>query len=235
MNIYPAIYIKDGKCIGLLENDARNVTIYADDPVESAVKWADQGAEYLHVVDVDGSITGILKNQEIIKEIIKYVHIPVQIGGGIRSIEMGQKLLDLGAERIVMASIATEDTELLKHAVSHFGDKLVVQIDVKDKKIVKEGSEQTIERLAVEFAQELEGMGLENIIFRDITRVGSLMGSDIVGITEVLTKVFIDIIVAGGINDTIDLKRLKRLGSSGAIVGKALYTGNIDLSEALDI
>ena len=235
MNIYPAIYIKDGKCVRLLENATSNTIIYSDDPVEIALKWENQGAKFLHVVDVEGTKTGILKNQEIIKRIINPIQIPVQVGGGIRSIDLGQSLLDFGAERIVMASIAAEDSELLKQAIIQFGEKLVVQIDVKDKKIIEEGSGQIIERLAVVFAQELEKMGVENIIFRDVTRVGTLIGSDIVGITEVLTKVFINIIPAGGINDTIDLKRLKRLGASGAVVGTALYTGNIDLAEALNI
>lgn len=235
MNIYPAIYIKDGKCVRLLENATSNTIIYSDDPVEIALKWENQGAKFLHVVDVEGTKTGILKNQEIIKRIINTIQIPVQVGGGIRSIDLGQSLLDFGAERIVMASIAAEDSELLKQAIIQFGEKLVVQIDVKDKKIIEEGSGQIIERLAVVFAQELEKMGVENIIFRDVTRVGTLIGSDIVGITEVLTKVFINIIPAGGINDTIDLKRLKRLGASGAVVGTALYTGNIDLAEALNI
>jgi len=235
VNIYPAIYIKDGKCVRLLENATSNTIIYSDDPVEIALKWENQGAKFLHVVDVEGTKTGILKNQEIIKRIINTIQIPVQVGGGIRSIDLGQSLLDFGAERIVMASIAAEDSELLKQAIIQFGEKLVVQIDVKDKKIIEEGSGQIIERLAVVFAQELEKMGVENIIFRDVTRVGTLIGSDIVGITEVLTKVFINIIPAGGINDTIDLKRLKRLGASGAVVGTALYTGNIDLAEALNI
>lgn len=235
MIIYPAIYIKEGKCIGLSGGDYDNIIIYSENPVEIALKWEGKGAKYLHVIDLDGAAAGTTQNIEVIKQIISSVKIPVQVGGGIRSIESAQDLLDSGAARIIMGTVALDNPELFKQAIEIFGDKLVAGIDMKGKRVVLEGTEEVSEHPAVEFAQKLEEMGVETIVYTDITRVGTLQGSDIVGITDVLSKVFVRVIAAGGVNDITDLKRLKRLGVSGVVIGKALYTGDIDLAEALEV
>lgn len=235
MNLYPAVYIKDGRGVELTGGDISRVTVYDEEPIAAAVKWESKGAKYLHIIDLDGIAAGTPQNIDIIKQIIDSVRIPVQVRGGIRNLEIGQGILDLGAERIIIGTAAADNLELVGRAVERFGERLIIGIDIKGKMIAAEGTGEITGQAVVGFAQKLEDMGVKTIIYTDVTRVGTLKGSDIVGITEILTKVFMNIIVAGGISDITDLKRLNRLGASGAIIGKALYSDDIDLVEALKV
>lgn len=236
MIVYPVIRIKEGVCIGLTGDISDAVTVFSNSPVKTAAQWEEKGARYLHVVDMDGAVAGSPRNLHIIHEIISAVNIPVQVSGGIKSMDIAQSVLDLGAQRIVINVGIPDSEEIFKSAVERFGDKLAAGLDVKGKKLVYEGSSELSTVNASDFALKLEDMGVKTIIYTDTTRLGTLQGSDIVGITDILTKVFyVDIVAAGGISDLTDLKRLKRLGVSGAVVGKALYAGEIELTEAQDI
>jgi phosphoribosylformimino-5-aminoimidazole carboxamide ribotide isomerase len=228
MTIYPTIFIDNGKCVDAQKGGFQDIT----NPLEVAKKWENMGATYLHIVDSDRIASNGLNNVEIIKDIITSVNIPVQVSGGIKSLEDMQEYLDFGAKRVVVNATVGGSLELIERAVSTFGDRLVVGIDIKNRKLAKEMSDEVIDEPIIPMAQKLEDMGINTIIYTDLDRAGTLRGSDIVGITEILSKIFVNIVASGGVNDIADVKRLKRLGVSGIIIRKALYTGDIDLIDA---
>jgi len=233
--IYPAIDIKDGKCVRLFQGDFSQTTVYSDDPVEVALKWEYKGAEYIHIVDLDGALAGSPQNLPVIKNIISKLKIPIQVGGGIRTLETGNKILEAGAARIIMGTSAVKTPEILEQAVNQFGDRLAVGVDAKNKKVAVEGWGETSEILALNFIQRMENIGVKTIIYTDISKDGTLQGPDINGIREIISNTGINIIASGGVGTLQDLINLKELGSSGAIVGKALYTDSLTLEEALEI
>ena len=235
MIIYPAIDIKDGKCVRLFQGDFSQTTVYSDDPVEVALKWEYKGAEYIHIVDLDGALAGSPQNLPVIKNIISKLKIPIQVGGGIRTLETGNKILEAGAARIIMGTSAVKTPEILEQAVNQFGDRLAVGVDAKNKKVAVEGWGETSEILALNFIQRMENIGVKTIIYTDISKDGTLQGPDINGIREIISNTGINIIASGGVGTLQDLINLKELGSSGAIVGKALYTDSLTLEEALEI
>ncbi|NLG88980.1 MAG: 1-(5-phosphoribosyl)-5-[(5-phosphoribosylamino)methylideneamino]imidazole-4-carboxamide isomerase [Clostridiaceae bacterium] len=233
MIIYPAVDIKDGRCVRLLQGRFDSETVYGDDPVEMAEKWASIGAEWLHVVDLDGARSGISKNRSIIADIVKKVKIPVQTGGGIRTIDDIDEVIALGAARVVLGTAAVKNPRLLKEAVDNYGDKIAVGIDAKNGKVAVEGWETLSSHDAVEFAKRVEQYGVSVIIYTDISTDGMLSGPNLKAVEKVVGAVGIDIIASGGVSSIQDLINLKNTGAAGAITGKAIYTGAIDLSVAL--
>jgi len=233
MIIYPAVDIKDGRCVRLLQGRFDSETVYGDDPVEMAEKWASIGAEWLHVVDLDGARSGISKNRSIIADIVKKVKIPVQTGGGIRTIDDIDEVIALGAARVVLGTAAVKNPRLLKEAVDNYGDKIAVGIDAKNGKVAVEGWETLSSHDAVEFAKRVEQYGVSVIIYTDISTDGMLSGPNLKAVEMVVGAVGIDIIASGGVSSIQDLINLKNTGAAGAITGKAIYTGAIDLSVAL--
>lgn len=233
MIIYPAVDIKDGRCVRLLQGRFDSETVYGDDPVEMAEKWASIGAEWLHVVDLDGARSGISKNRSIIADIVKKVKIPVQTGGGIRTIGDIDEVIALGAARVVLGTAAVKNPRLLKEAVDNYGDKIAVGIDAKNGKVAVEGWETLSSHDAVEFAKRVEQYGVSVIIYTDISTDGMLSGPNLKAVEKVVGAVGIDIIASGGVSSIQDLINLKNTGAAGAITGKAIYTGAIDLSVAL--
>ena len=235
MIIYPAIDIKDGKCVRLFQGDFSKTTVYSADPVEVALKWQSQGAEYIHIVDLDGALTGSPQNLPVIKNIIGKLKIPIQVGGGIRTLETGNIILNAGAARIIMGTSAVKTPDILEQAVNQFGNKLAVGVDAKNKKVAVEGWGETSELLALDFINTMENTGVKTIIYTDISKDGTLKGPDIKGIKEIILNTSINIIASGGVGTLQDLIKLKDLGVSGAIVGKALYADSFTLEEALEI
>ena len=233
MKIYPAIDVKDGKCVRLVQGKFSDVTVYADDPVEMALKWEKLGAEYLHVVDLDGARVGEPVNTPIISRMAVNVGIPVQLGGGIRSIEMIEILICKGIQRLILGTSAVNDQELVKKALSTFDNNIVIGIDAKDGFVAIEGWAKTSSFTAIEFAKGMEELGAKTIIYTDINTDGMLSGPNLKAMEEMVKAVNIDIIASGGVSKIEDVKNLKEVGVSGAIIGKALYTGNIDLAEAI--
>ena len=191
------------------------------------------GAPRLHIVDLDGAATGEICNLEIIKEIANAVLIPTQLGGGIRHLETIEQLLKSGVERIVLGTAAVEDTEMVKEACRKFGESLIVGIDAREGRISVRGWRQETELKTVEFAQSMTKLGVKRFIYTDISRDGTLTEPNFTAITELLDVIKQPLIAAGGISSLSHLKVLKRLGVEGAIVGKALYTGDINLKQAL--
>lgn len=235
MKIYPAIDVKDGRCVRLVQGKFNDVTVYSDNPVDMALKWESLGAEYLHVVDLDGARVGEPVNTAVISEMAVKLGIPVQLGGGIRSIEMIEILLCKGIQRVILGTSAVNDQELVKNAVKTFDSNLVIGIDAKDGFVAIEGWAKTSSFTAIGFAKKMEELGAKTIIYTDIDTDGMLSGPNLKAMEEMVKAVNIEIIASGGVSSIEDIKNLKNVGVSGAIIGKALYTGNIDLAEAIKV
>ena len=233
MKIYPAIDIKDGKCVRLLRGSFDDVTVYGDNPAEMARKWESLGGEYIHVVDLGGALKGHGVNAEAIKEICKAVNVPVQTGGGIRSISDIEAKLECGISRVIIGTKAVSDAEFVKEAVKRYGDKIVIGIDAKDGMVAIEGWEKTSEYQAVEFAKKMEEIGVKTIIYTDIATDGTLMGPNVDAMREMVNNTNMDIIASGGIGNIEHIKALIPTGVEGVITGRALYTGNINLCDAI--
>ena len=238
MLIIPAIDIKEGGCVRLREGRFEDVEIFSDDPVVMAVRWADKGAKMLHVVDLDGARYGKLANISLVEQIIKRVDIPVQAGGGIRSYEEVKRLINLGVNRIILGTILWKDKPLAKRLFDEFSEQIIAGIDARDGHVAIEGWQNITSIDALDFAGEMERLGVRRIIYTDIKRDGTLRGPNMANIKRMVKKLNIPLIVSGGIASLTDIKELKKfeaLGIEGIIIGKALYKGSILLEEALKL
>ena len=238
MLIIPAIDIKEGRCVRLTEGKFEDVEIFSDDPVAVAVKWANKGAMMLHIVDLDGARYGRLTNISILKQIIREVDIPVQVGGGIRNYRDVKSLIDLGASRVISGTILWKDKALAKKLFEDFSEKIIAGIDAQEGYVAIEGWQNVLSIDALNFAGEMERLNARRIIYTDIKRDGTLKGPNISNIEKMVKNVNIPLICSGGIASLDDIKKLKRLeglGLEGIIIGKALYKGRIILEEALEL
>lgn len=233
MRIYPAIDIKDGQCVRLLQGRFSNVTVYGNDPSEMAKKWESEGGEFIHVVDLDGALKGHGVNAEAVRKICSSVSVPVQTGGGIRTMEDIESKLSCGINRVIIGTKAVSDSEFVKRAVDKYGEKIVIGIDAKDGMVAVEGWEKTSDFTAVEFAKKMTDIGVKTIVYTDIATDGTLKGPNIAAMTEMASSVSADIIASGGVGSLEHIKALMPTGVEGVIVGRALYTGNVDLEEAV--
>jgi len=233
MIIYPAIDIKDGKCVRLLQGRFDEVTVFGDDPVEMAGKWVSMGAKWLHIVDLDGARGTVSNNRNIILKIVEKYRASVQTGGGIRTMDDIEQLINAGVARIIMGTAAVRNPELVKEALRKYPDNIAIGIDARDGKVAIEGWEQLSDYTAVDFAKMIERLGCRTIIYTDINTDGTLAGPNLKAMKEMIDSVSMDVIASGGVSSIQDLKNLKEIGAAGAITGKALYTGAIDLAEAL--
>lgn len=228
MLIYPAIDIRDGKCVRLTQGNFDAEKIYFERPQEVAKMWEDKGAKILHIVDLDGALKGRSKNLDVIHEIIKTVNIPLQVGGGIRSITAIEGLMKIGVDRVILGTKALQDKEMVQKALELYGGKIVVGIDAKEGYVAVNGWTKTSDVTAIDFALEMESMGVETIVYTDISRDGMLQGPNFKGISELKQRVGIDIIASGGVATMEDVHLLSHIGVAGVIIGKALYEGRID-------
>ncbi|MDR4507493.1 MAG: 1-(5-phosphoribosyl)-5-[(5-phosphoribosylamino)methylideneamino]imidazole-4-carboxamide isomerase [Candidatus Brocadiaceae bacterium] len=235
MTIIPAIDLKGGKCVRLTQGMKDAETIFSDDPVEMAKSWEDQGAEYLHLVDLDGAFEGVPKNIGLVEQIIKQIKIPVEFGGGLRTTESVKKVLDLGADRVIVGTKAIDSPSWVKELCTTFPGRIAVGIDAKNGKVAVNGWTALSEQTAVAFAKEIEKASPCAIVYTDISKDGMLQGPNIPSLKEMLASVKIPIIASGGISSLRDIEILSRLPILGMIVGKALYTGHINLSEAIHL
>lgn len=234
MRIYPAIDIKDGKCVRLLRGSFDDVTVYGDDPAEMAKRWESEGGEYIHVVDLDGAVKGHGVNAEAIRRICESVSVPVQTGGGIRTMEDIEAKLSCGISRVIIGTKAVSDPEFIKNAVAKYGDKIAVGIDAKDGKVAIEGWEKTTEFGAVEFAKKMAELGVKTIIYTDIATDGTLAGPNVEAMKEMASNIDVDVIASGGIGNMDHIMSLAGTGVEGVIVGRALYTGGVELAAAVE-
>lgn len=236
MRLYPAIDLKDGKCVRLMQGDYNEVTVFGDNPSEIAKKWESLGASYLHLVDLDGAKEGCTINEEAIKNIVGSVSIPVELGGGIRSLEQIKAKLDLGVDRVILGSAAVKNKALVKEAISQFGkDKIVVGVDAKNGKVAIEGWLELTELSAVAFCKELSKLGVRTIIYTDIAKDGMMQGPNIEETKKLILETGLDIVASGGVASLDDLHHIEAVGAEGAIIGKALYIGAIDLKKAITL
>ncbi len=235
MIIYPAIDVKDGRCVRLVQGQFTDVTVYSDHPVEMAKKFEQIGAQYLHVVDLDGARLGEPRNTAVISEMAVKLGIPVQLGGGIRTIEMIEIILCKGIHRVILGTSAVKDPNLVKKALLTFENNLAVGIDAKNGMVAIEGWAKTSEFTAIGFAKKMQDLGAKTIIYTDISRDGMLAGPNLKAMEEMVKAVGIEIIASGGVKSIEDIKNLKDIGVAGVIVGKALYTGDVDLAEAIKV
>ncbi|MBZ4688495.1 MAG: phosphoribosylformimino-5-aminoimidazole carboxamide ribotide isomerase [Clostridia bacterium] len=238
MLLLPAIDIREGQCVRLYQGRKEETTVYSEEPVAVAKLWERMGAPMLHVVDLDAAFSGSPQNLGVIKEITESVSVPVQVGGGIRSMETIEEVLSMGVKRVILGTIAINNQKLVEEAVKEFGEGIVVGIDSKNGYVAVEGWEATTHKGALQLAREMEDIGVKRIVFTDTTRDGTLQGPNLEFTRELAEKTSLKVIASGGISSMDDIKRLlsiKKYGIEGAIIGKALYTGNIKLDEALQL
>jgi len=234
MRLYPAIDIKDRQCVRLLKGNFDDITVYGNDPVAMAKKWEDKGGEFIHVVDLDGALKGRGVNADIIKSICKSVNVPVQTGGGIRTIEDIETMLSCGINRVIIGTKAVSDSEFIKRAVDKYKEKIVIGIDAKDSMVAIEGWEAVSDFAAVDFAKKMCDIGVGTIVYTDIATDGTLKGPNVEAMKEMASAVNADIIASGGIGNISHIESLKDTGVEGVIIGRALYTGDVNLEEALE-
>ena len=237
--VYPAIDLINGKCVRLYQGDYAKETIYGDDPISQALNFESDGAEWIHLVDLDAARTGSLENTSVIKNICEELSIPVQVGGGIRSSDTAKLLYDIGVERTVIGTAAVEDPELVTRIADH-GHRVAVGVDGKDGYVATRGWKFTTDLKVVDLLKKLEMSGAEVGIVTEIKRDGTMEGSDLEGLTQILRNVDIPVIASGGLGSTKDLHDLVGLqvnGSrlAGVITGRALYEKRLDLAELIAI
>lgn len=234
--IYPAIDILGGKCVRLVQGDYNQETVFSDQPVEVARRWEEQGAEWIHLVDLDGAKAGHPVNGELIAEIARSVSIPVQIGGGIRSRKDAELLLNAGVSRVILGTAAIEDRAFVEDVLAAFGEKIAIGIDARNGYVATRGWLETSEVKAEDLAAELAEKGAKTFIFTDISRDGMMKGPNVEAIVAMAKASGQAVIASGGVSQYADLDQLAAHSKDnvvGAIVGKALYTGDIVLSKAL--
>jgi len=238
MLIIPAIDLRGGKVVRLFQGRFDQEKVYSSDPVKVAKQWAKQGAKFLHIVDLDGASSGAPKNLEALKKILSEVGVPLEFGGGVRSIEAISGLLNSGVQRVVLGTRAANDAQFLRKAFKKFGEKIIVSIDARGAKVLTQGWNSLSSKTVLDFAKELKEVGFKQLIYTDIFKDGALVGPNIMGIKELIRKTGLDVIASGGVGglkDLIKLKSLQKKGVSGVIVGKALYEGKFTLAEALKL
>ncbi len=238
MIIFPAIDIKEGKVVRLIQGRFNEVTQYSEDPVSVAKQWEERGAKWLHIVDLDGAQMGTPQNLEIILKIVQNVKIPVQVGGGIREQKTIDQLLSKGVARVILGTKAIENNSFLKDLISTYKDKIAVSLDCAQGFVQKKGWTESSELKGTVFAQQLEKWGLRCLIYTDISRDGVLQGPNFTGIEEILNQTNIPLIASGGIAKIEDIKQLlvmKPRAPMGVIIGKALYESKLNLQEAIKL
>ncbi|NLM75108.1 MAG: 1-(5-phosphoribosyl)-5-[(5-phosphoribosylamino)methylideneamino]imidazole-4-carboxamide isomerase [Clostridiaceae bacterium] len=229
MIIYPAIDIRGGKCVRLQQGRYDKMTVFSDDPKSIALKFQNSGAKYLHIVDLDAA-RGENDNRKLIIDIARSLKIPVQTGGGIRSLDDIEYVLSSGVQRVIIGTAAVRNPDMVSEAVRLYGSRVAVGIDAKDGLVAIEGWEKVSEYNAVNFAKKMRDLGVKTIIYTDIATDGMLSGPNIKAMSEMVKETNLDVIASGGVSKIEDLFELKKVGVSGAIVGKAIYTGDIDLN-----
>jgi phosphoribosylformimino-5-aminoimidazole carboxamide ribotide isomerase len=232
VEIIPAIDIRGGRCVRLAQGDYARETVFSDDPVAMARQWAAQGATRIHVVDLDGAKSGVRSNNEVIARIVAAVDCAVQTSGGVRTIEMVRELLDDGVDRVVIGTGAVKDPDFLRAAIDLAADRLIVSVDAREGRVSLEGWTESTDLEALPFVQHLVEQGVQRIVFTDILRDGVKDGPNFEVYRSITSAAAVKVIAAGGVGSVDDIRKLSDCGVEGAIVGRAIYTGDIVLGEA---
>lgn len=234
MIIIPAIDLKDGQCVRLLQGRAEDASVVADDAVETALRWQTAGAKRLHMVDLDGAFEGKRRNLAVVEEVTKAIRIPVELGGGIRDMAGIEAVFAAGVQWAILGTVAIEQPEFVAEAVRVYGDRILVGIDARDGMVAVRGWLKGTAVSALDLAKQVRETGVREIIYTDIARDGMLQGPNLESLSQVAAISGLQVIASGGVSSLVDLERISRIaGVSGAIVGKALYSGHVDLAEAI--
>ncbi|NLJ56648.1 MAG: 1-(5-phosphoribosyl)-5-[(5-phosphoribosylamino)methylideneamino]imidazole-4-carboxamide isomerase [Firmicutes bacterium] len=235
MLVIPAIDLHGGKCVRLLQGKREKETVYSSNPVEVALKWQSAGAKRLHIIDLDGAFAGRPVNSAIIEKIASQIKIPLQLGGGIRDHQTIQNALELGVSKVILGTAAVEKPELVKEMAALYGEKILVGIDARDGFVAVKGWVEASSKKALDFALKMQAYGVQEIIYTDISRDGTLAGPNLKALKEMAVALKIPVIAAGGVSSLDDLRLLKDLAPFGVrsvITGQALYAGRFSLEEA---
>ena len=235
IEIIPAVDLRDGNCVSLYQGNYDNETVFSEDPVDVALKWQSMGAPRLHIVDLDGAASGEPGNLDIINKLAVAILVPTQVGGGIRHLGTIEQLLRAGIERVILGTAAVEDPNLVQEACRRFSDSIIIGIDTREGRVATHGWRLEMDLEAVEFAKTMVQLGAKRFIYTDISRDSTLTEPNFAAVAELVNAISLPVIASGGISSILHLKMLKSLGAEGAIVGKALYTGDINLKQALGV
>ena len=236
MIIFPAVDMRKGRCVRLLQGRIEDETIYSEDPVVVSQEWQEQGASWLHLVDLDGALSANKNNRSLAQRIFKTLSIPVQFGGGMRSISDVQELLDAGAARVIVGTTAVQQPKILEELLKKFSKQIVIGLDVRDGLVVTHGWQQVESLKALSFAQDLSRLGVERVIYTDTSKDGMLRGPNLSGIRTLAENAEIKVIASGGVSsleDLLQVKTIESLGVEGIVIGKALYEKKFSLEKAL--
>ncbi|MBN1190414.1 MAG: 1-(5-phosphoribosyl)-5-[(5-phosphoribosylamino)methylideneamino]imidazole-4-carboxamide isomerase [Dehalococcoidales bacterium] len=235
MEIIPAVDLRNGKCVRLYKGDYSRETVYDENPLNVALQWQSLGAPRVHIVDLDGAAAGEVINLEIIKTIAGAVQVPTELGGGIRSLETITSVLKMGIERVILGTVAVEDPGLVEKACRRYAESIIVSIDARNGWVSTRGWLQASELKALDLASEMKKLGVKRLIYTDIERDGTLSGPNYRALSDMVEGIDLPVIAAGGISSLEHLEQLRKIGVEGAIIGQALYTGNISLKQALQV
>ena len=235
MNIFPAIDLFDGKAVRLLKGDYQKMTVYSENPLEIAKDFENSGAEFLHIVDLEGAKTGETPNINTIERIVKNTSLFTEVGGGIRRLETVKKYADIGVKRVILGTAAVNDEEFLLSAVKKYGEKIAVGIDIKDGFVAIKGWTDLSKYTPFEFCEKMQNIGVKNVICTDVSKDGAMQGTNLDLYKEMSERFDLNITASGGVSGIDDIKRLKGLGIYGAIIGKAYYTKAISLARAIEV
>ena len=235
MQLYPAIDLKDGKSVRLKQGEFKEITVYCEEPYKVARYFEENGASFIHLVDLDGALEGHSVNEETIKKIVSSVNIPCELGGGIRTMEDIERVLSYGINRVIIGTKAVKDPGFVEEAVKRFGaDRIVVGVDAKNGMVAIEGWEKVSDKSALSMCLSMKEMGVKNIVYTDISKDGMLMGPNVAMTQELTEKTGMNIIASGGVSSMEDLRNLNVAGIKGAIIGKAIYENRVNVQEAVD-
>ena len=235
MQLYPAIDLKDGKSVRLKQGEFKDITVYCDEPYKVAQYFEENGASFIHLVDLDGALEGHSVNEETIKKIVSSVNIPCELGGGIRTMEDIERVLSYGINRVIIGTKAVSDPSFVEEAVKRFGsDRIVVGVDAKNGMVAIEGWEKLSDKTALSMCLSMKEMGVQSIVYTDISKDGMLMGPNVAMTQELTEKTDLNIIASGGVSSMDDLRNLNNADIKGAIVGKAIYENRVNVREAVE-
>ena len=235
MLIFPAIDLYGGKAVRLYKGDYQNMTVYSDDPLSVARDFVSKGATCIHLVDLEGARDGTTPNLEIVRDIAQSTPLLTEIGGGIRSMDTVRAYLEAGVDRVILGTAAVTDPDFLKEALAEYGERIAVGVDIKDGRVAIKGWLETAEDDALTFCQKMQSMGVKTIISTDISKDGAMMGANHELYRTLAERFDLQIVASGGVSSIEDVKKLRALELYGAIIGKAYYTGAIDLTQAIEV
>lgn len=235
MYIFPAIDLYDKKAVRLIKGDYNQMTVYSDNPSEFALDFEKQGARFLHIVDLEGARDGNTPNLDVIRDITKNTNLFVEVGGGIRSMEVCEKYISAGVKRVILGTAAVSDEDFLKLAAKTYPDKIAVGVDILDGYVAIRGWTEKSQYTCFEFCEKMQKLGIKNIICTDISKDGAMQGTNHQLYRELSERFSMDITASGGVSSIDDVKKLSELGIYGAIIGKAYYTGAISIKEAIEV